>query len=185
MTLGVGVIPFELLSSSTTKDQQAAASKRCRNTPSKEGETTHGWGENRVRQREALQVGHQAVGQEGVDGRDLGRGSWLDWGAKSKREEQFHSAVEQRSCEIFHGSPATKTHPGCACGANQRPCAGHSTSITAIKFRAEMKNYSQSSRSSRDISFFSFLLSFLAAFGGGLDSAACRGWRESREDVCH
>lgn len=38
---------------------------------------------------------------------------------------------------------------------------------------------SQSSRSSRDISFLSFLLSFLTGFGGGLDSAALK--EEERE----
>lgn len=49
---------------------------------SKEGENPYRWGENGVRQREPLQVRHQAVGQEGVDGRDLRGGSWLDCGAK-------------------------------------------------------------------------------------------------------
>lgn len=49
---------------------------------SEEGENPYRWGENGVRQREPLQVSHQAVGQEGVDGRDLRGGSRLDCGAK-------------------------------------------------------------------------------------------------------
>lgn len=46
--------------------------------------------------------------------------------------------------------------------------------------RKRNKNNLQSSRSSRDISFFSFLLSFLRGLGGGLDSAA---WRTKKH--CH
>lgn len=50
--------------------------------------------------------------------------------------------------------------------------------LFCIKFTAEgvvWWKHSQSSRSSRDISFLSFLLSFLTGFGGGLDSAALKG----------
>lgn len=36
---------------------------------------TYCWGEDRVRQRQPLQVGHEAVGQEAVDGCDLWWGS--------------------------------------------------------------------------------------------------------------
>lgn len=35
--------------------------------------------ENSVRQRQSLQIGHEAVGQEGVDGCDLRRGSRFNW----------------------------------------------------------------------------------------------------------
>lgn len=67
---------------------------------SKEGENPYRWGENGVRQREPLQVGHQAVGQEGVDGRDLRGGSRLDCGAKIiKLRVQFSCGRIQRTEE--------------------------------------------------------------------------------------
>lgn len=37
----------------------------------REGKALHSWREDGVRQRQSLQVGHEAVGQEAVDGGDL------------------------------------------------------------------------------------------------------------------
>lgn len=62
--------------------------------------STYSRGEDTVGQRQTLQVGHEAVGQEGVDGSDLRRGSRFNW--EERDAETFSRDVTKSRSDCIH-----------------------------------------------------------------------------------
>lgn len=142
--------------------------------------STHCRRESRVGQRQSLQVGHQAAGQECVDGCDLRRRRRLNC---EDRRVRF-TGDEPTLCVCLWRPDERSWEPRLykmidhleTSWAKSLLNWSESHSFQTLSLVSQRWKYSQSSRSSRDISLFSFLLSFLGGFARGLDSAAWRTW---------